>query len=492
MFNSRPSKNNKQHSNSPNYDEYLKKKIQVDDFSHSRDQKSFRETIELVFEDVGDFQTRFIPANEQSGIYVYYISGITDVTKLEEQLLLIDKFKVEEVKGNIENYDYYQAQSWKSCIQGCLEGHVILHFPGEAPFLLNYEKKEQRNLTEPTTQFQVYGPKIGFIEDSRTNISLIRKLIKDPRLKLKEFTVGSLSHTHVGLLYLDEYVDPELLEMVTSRLENVKMEQLNDGGELAKKIVDHPMSVFPQVYETERPDYISIALGQGKIVLVVDNSTFSVVLPATLFNLIEISPDNFRMALDNTFIRMLRIVSILVATILPALYVSLVGYHPELLPTTLALTIADSRNNIPFPIYLEAIMMIFALDVLVEASLRLPSFVGQTIGIVGGLVVGQAAVDAGLVSTTMIIVSASTAITSFTLPTWHLISSWRISRYLLLILSALLGIFGLTIGIAYLTFHLCNLSSFGKPYLSPATPLNPKELLNIFSRLRNNQFSKTK
>lgn len=190
--------------------------------------------------------------------------------------------------------------------------------------------------------------------------------------------------------------------------------------------------------------------------------------------------------------RLLRIVSILVATIFPALYVALVGYHPELLPTTLALTIADSRNNIPFPVYLEAIMMIFALDILVEASLRLPSVVGQTIGIVGGLVIGQAAVEAGLVSNTMIIVSASTAITSFTLPTWHLISSWRISRYLLLIMSALLGIYGLTIGIAYLTLHLCNLSSFGKPYLSPATPLNPMELLNVFSRLKNNKFSKPK
>ncbi|TYS54406.1 spore germination protein [Sutcliffiella horikoshii] len=494
MFNKRPSRGSKQLQSvmKPNYEEYLKKKIQVDDTTIPNDQTSFQEIIKHVFEDVGDFQVRYIPKNDELGLYVYYISGITDVTKLEEQLLLSDELEIAVLKENIRNYDYYEADSWKSCIQGCLEGHVIIHLPGEVPFLVNYVKKEQRTVTEPTTQYQVYGPKIGFIEDSRTNISLIRKLIKDPRLKLKEFTVGTLSHTHVGLLYLEEYVDTDLLELVTSRLESLTMEQLNDGGEIAKKIVDYPMSIFPQVYETERPDYTSIALGQGKIVLVVDNSTFCVVLPATLFNLIEISPDNFRMALDNTFIRLLRIVSILVATILPALYVALVGYHPELLPTTLALTIADSRNNIPFPIYLEAIMMIFALDVLVEASLRLPSFVGQTIGIVGGLVVGQAAVEAGLVSNTMIIVSASTAITSFTLPTWHLISSWRIARYLLIMMSSLLGIFGLTIGIAYLTFCLCNLSSFGKPYLSPATPLNPKELWNLFFRLKNNQFSKPK
>lgn len=209
-------------------------------------------------------------------------------------------------------------------------------------------------------------------------------MIKDPRLKLKEFTIGTLSHTHVGLLYLDEYVDPELLTLVTKRLEHFKMEQLNDSGELAKEIVDFPLSIFPQVYETERPDFASVALSQGKIVVVIDNSTFCLVLPITLFNLIEISPDNYRMALDNSFIRFLRITSILVATILPALYVALVGYHPELLPTTLALSIAESRNNIPFPVYLEALMMIFALDILVEASIRLPSFVGQTIGIVGG------------------------------------------------------------------------------------------------------------
>ena len=220
MFTKRPSRGSKQIQSvvKPNYEDYLEKKIQVDDSAIPNDQRSFQDIIKHVFEDVGDFQVRYIPKNDESGLYVYYISGITDVTKLEEQLLLSDELEVAVFKENIRNYDYYEVNSWKTCIQGCLEGQVIIHLPGEIPFLINYEKKEQRNVTEPTTQYQVYGPKIGFIEDSRTNISLIRKLIKDPRLKLKEFTVGSLSHTHVGLLYLEEYVDPELLELVTGRL----------------------------------------------------------------------------------------------------------------------------------------------------------------------------------------------------------------------------------------------------------------------------------
>ncbi|MGD6831111.1 spore germination protein [Sutcliffiella halmapala] len=481
----------------PNYDNYLIEKLKIDDLNClPQDQETFRHLIRKAFEGSDDFREQYIRGEEKGGIFTYYIQGIADIEKLEEALLLKEDCIAveyqEKVFMNLKRSDYYKPEDWKQCIQGCLEGHIIIHLPFEGPLLVKYEKTEKRNLTEPTSQYQVYGPKIGFIEDMRTNISLVRKLIKDPRLKLNEFTVGSLSHTQVGLMYLEEYVDPELLELVIKRMESLNMEQLTDGGELAKKIVDFPLSIFPQVYETERPDYATTALSQGKIVLIVDNSTFCIILPVTLFNLIEISPDNYRMALDNSFIRMLRIISILVATILPGLYVALVGYHPELLPTTLALSIADSRNNIPFPVYLEALMMVFALDVLVEASLRLPSFVGQTIGIVGGLVIGQAAVEAGLVSNTMIIVSASTAITSFTLPTWHLISSWRIARYLLIILSALLGIFGLTIGVAYLTLHLCNLKSFGKPYLSPVSPFNPKEFLDVFYRLRNNRYSKQK
>ncbi|NLP49851.1 spore germination protein [Bacillus sp. RO1] len=289
MFTKGPYRSSKQNQSAmkPNFEDYLKKKIQVDDPTIPKDQKSFQEIIKHVFEDVGDFQARYIPVNEKDGMYVYYISGITDVEKLEEQLLLTDKVEVEEVKKNIENNIYYRAQSWKSAIQGCLDGDTIIHLPEETPFLVKYGKKEQRNVAEPTTQYQVFGPKVGFIEDSRTNISLIRKLIKDPRLKLKEYTLGTLSQTHVGLLYLDEYVDPQLLELVTSRLESLTVEQLNDGGELAKIIVDHPKSIFPQVYETERPDYTSIALGQGKIVLIVDNSTFCVVLPATYLTLLK-------------------------------------------------------------------------------------------------------------------------------------------------------------------------------------------------------------
>jgi hypothetical protein len=323
---------------------------------------------------------------------------------------------------------------------------------------------------------------VGFIEDTETNIGMMRRFLSDPRLKVCQMEKGTLSHTNVAIMYLEEYVDPELLHTVQDRIKRLDIENLLDGAQLMKKIIEQPRSIFPQVYETERLDVASFALSQGKIVVFVDHSTFASILPITLFNLIEVSADNFRIPWDLTFIRLLRFISMIVATLLPALYVSLVGFHPELLPTTLALTIAESRNNIPFPVFTEALFMIFALDILVEASIRLPSNVGQTIGIVGGLVMGQAAVEAGLVSTTMIIVSSATAISSFTLPTWQLISAWRLVRYFLLFFSALLGLYGLVLGVGLVVLHLCHLRSFSIPYLSPLSPFNRKEFMNMIFR----------
>lgn len=433
--------------------------------------EEFSSGLGVIFENTDDFIYRKINIQNKH-CYIYYLNGLSNQERLEK-IILMGSEKIigeEEFINNLNKVEHMEPMTWEECVKDCLSGRVIVHLEGKKPISISVQQKEKRSLTEPTTEYQVYGPKIGFIEDSRVNIALMRRFIQDPRLKVKEYSIGSLSNSHVGLIYLEEYVDKDVLKLVMSSLEQVEIENLIDGAQLAKEIVDFPNSVFPQIYQTERPDIASFSLSKGRIVIFVENSTFCIVLPVTLFTLLEISTDNFRVALDMTFLRALRIVSIFVATILPGLYISLVGYHPELLPTTLALTIADSRNNIPFPVFTEAFLMIFALDVLVEASMRLPSFVGQTIGIVGGLVIGQAAVQAGLVSTTMIIVSSSTAIASFTLPTWDLISSWRLCRYLLLVCAGVLGVYGLVLGIAFITLHLCNLRSFGHPYLKPATP----------------------
>jgi len=494
MFNNSKSKKKNDLSNDtnrplPGYQEYLKRKLDIEETDElPTKSEKLHQMLDRVFQDSDDFQARILVLPSKQQVTIYYMNRLIDNTLLHDWVIepLNKRINdnnlstVSEVQEAIQANQIKKVSNWKQLIQQCLTGHLILHVENLEPVSIVIASFEKRNISDPTTEHQVYGPKMGFIEDSRSNVSILRKFIADPRLKMKEFFVGTLSHTHVALLYLDEYVDLDLVQLVSERLHNITDDNVVSSGQLEKYLFDHPMSVFPQSMKTERPDNASYALSQGKVIVIVDNSTFAIILPIAHFDLFLTSEDNFLQVWHKTLLRLIRMSSLIIATIFPALYVALIAFHPELLPSTLALTIAEARNNIPFTASAEAFMMIFALDVLVESSMRLPQVVGQTVGIVGGLVIGQAAVEAGVVSSTMIIVVASTAIASFTTPSWDLVSSVRVCRYLLLLLAASLGLYGLSIGLFIIFIHLCHLTSLSKPYLSPLAPLNPKELLQLF------------
>lgn len=265
----------------------------------------------------------------------------------------------------------------------------------------------------------------------------------------------------------------------------MNIDHLVNLGQLNKKITLYPTSLFPQVHQTERPDYVAFSLTEGKIAILMDNSTFCGVLPVGLFDLYITSGDYGYTSFWNTsYVLFIRYVCTILATALPALYVSLVAFHPELLPETLALSIAESRLNIPLTAPGEAFLMMFALDILVEASMRLPSNVGQTIGIVGALIIGTAAVEAGIVSTLMVIVISFTAIASFTSPSWELVSSLRITRYGLLFISSLFGLYGFVLGFCLIYIHLCNIDNFSRPYLAPFSPIVQKNILKKIMGIR--------
>ena len=477
----------------PVSEDYYRRKIGVEEETLPTDSNILKASLNKIFEHSADFRTRTIGLPSGQTVYLYYIEGLNDKERLEANVIrpLVhlteqeNKEVIDSVDEVIYGINYIEPKSWKELIDYCLSGYIICHIENRLPVVLSLQKVEKRSLSEPTTEQQVYGPKIGFVEDSRTNVVLLRKYIKDPRLCVKEYQVGSMSATSVAVVYLDEYVDEELLNKIDEKIKGYQNDQLFVSNTLTLSIVERPLSLFPQVQKSERPDQAAFALGQGKVIIIVDNSTFCHIVPTTLFSFYEKSDDNDIGSVWNlTFLRLLRFISLIVATTFPALYVSLVAFHPEMIPTTLALTMAESRNNIPFPAAVEAVMMMFALDVLVEASIRLPHFIGQTIGIVGGLVIGQAAVEAGIISSTMVIVIAFTAIAAFTSPSWEMTGSWRIVRYLLLFFASIFGLYGLTIGICLLLMHLCALTSFNKPYFSPLTPFNPKELLDGVLRLK--------
>lgn len=474
-----------------NYDDYLKQKMHVNKLNQLPvDLKQVELKLNEIFEHSDDFTKRIIQIPSGQTAHVYYFEGLVNDNQLDDSVITPfirrnesnNKKAVTKIEDVVYSVSINKPSGWYELIQNCLEGQVICHIEQLQPINIAVQSEENRSLTNPETEYQVYGPKVGFIEDISVNVSLIRRYIQDPRLKVRERIVGSLSRTRVNVLYLQEYVDPDLVDQVLSRIDEIDIDNLVQSGELIKYVVDYPMAIFPQIRQTERPDTTSIALSQGKMAILVNNSTMCLILPVTFLEMYEVGEDNYMMPWNMTFVKVLRIISIFFASVLPALYVAVVGFHPELLPTTLALTIAESRHDIPFPAPAEALIMMIALDVLVESSIRLPSPIGQTIGIVGGIVIGTAAVEAGVVSSLMIIVIAFTAVSSFTGPTWSMVQSWRLIRYLLLLISSMFGLFGLMLGICLLTIHLCHLNSLAKPYYSPLSPLNPLELFNYFVR----------
>lgn len=444
--------------------------------------KEFFSLINKIFQDCDDFSYREVVLSQRRNFKIYFVQGLIDMEFLQASVIkpLLERNQNgnEELRNSINNPRSVEMTSWNEIIYTLFSGGAICHFDGEQPIEVKVPNQEKRNLSEPTTQYQVFGPKIGFIEDIHTNIALMRKFLKDPRLKTINYEIGSLSHTKVTLMYIEGYAEKQYIDYIKAKIQNVKIDHLITLGQLNKQIIDHPASIFPQVYGTERPDNVAFALEEGKIALFVDNVTFCSILPIGIFDLYLAGDDHsFSSIYNSIFVRLIRYICMIISTALPALYVALVAFHPELIPETLALTIAESRSQIPFPAAAEAIIMMLALDVLVEASIRLPSFVGQTIGIVGGLVIGTAAVDAGVVSSLMVIVIAFTAIASFTAPTWELVSSLRILRYGLLIIASLFGLYGFVLGFCLIFIHICNIETVSRAYISPLSPRKLEQLL---------------
>lgn len=472
-------------------DEYkgflAKLNISLDVPLHSID---FYKDICNIFENCSDFFHKKIFLKDGYTVTLYYFNGLVNEDLLQASVikpLLEQNLSKNTVGDAIYSNEIDKRKKWPDVISDLMNGNVICHEDEQLPLKIELSKIKERNLTDPTTEYQVYGPKIGFIEDVNSNLSILRKYIKDPRMKIKTYEIGDLTHTKVALVYVDGQIDKELLNYIESKVAQVKIDKLVHIGQLTKELIDFPLSVFPQTELTERSDKAASALLDGKLVIFADNSTFCSVVPVSLFDFYLSSGDHNFSLWSITFLRALRLICMIISTALPALYVTLVAFHPELIPTTLALQIAESRSRIPLPASFEALLMMFALDVLVEASIRLPSFVGQTIGIVGGLVIGTAVVEAGIISNTMVIVIAFTAIASFVTVSWDFVSSLRIIRYLLLFISASFGLFGFLMGFCLIFIHICHLHSFSKPYLLPVAPLKKNKLKNMFFRTKQQQ-----
>jgi len=287
--------------------------------------------------------------------------------------------------------------------------------------------------------------------------------------------IGEETQTTVGIMYMKGIVNDSLVKEVKERLKRIKIDMILDSGQIEEFIEDQPSTPFPTIYNTERPDSVAANLMEGRVAILVNGSPFILVVPTVFVQFFQ-SPDDYYYRFHiAVFLRLLRYVSFLISLVGPSVYIAAITFHQEMIPTTLLISLAASREGVPFPAFVEALIMEVAFELMREAGIRMPRAVGQAVSIVGALVLGQAAVQAGIVSSIMVIIVAITGIASFTTPAYNLAISARLIRFVLMILAATFGFYGITLGLIIIIAHLNSLRSFGIPYLSPLSPVIPSD-----------------
>lgn len=427
-----------------------------------------------------------------------YIDGMADKLLLDDYVLQNimledeDIINAAEIKDKILSVsDLREVDKLSEGVNAFLSGDTLLFIDNlEEAYVLATRFWPARGVSEPSGETVVRGSREGFTETIRFNTALVRRRIRDTRFRIKAVTLGVRSKTDTVIMYIDDIVRDGLVEEVENRINKINIDAILDSGYVEQLIEDNKRSIFPQVQSTERPDVVAAALYEGRVAIMVDNSPFALVVPATLPNLFQSPDDYYQRWISSSVVRVIRILGIILSLIMPALYVAVTSFHTDIIPTKLAYSIAATREGVPFPAFIEAIIMEISLAFLMESIVRLPKPMGATIGIVGGLIIGQAAVSAGIVSPIMIIIVAVTVITSFMTPNYEVSSAFRIVRFLLIIAASIVGLYGIVLGLVLLVVHLVKLKSFGVSYLSPAVNFNTRDLKDFIIRFPTDKMKK--
>ncbi|MCA1319291.1 spore germination protein [Bacillus tianshenii] len=429
-----------------------------------------------------DFVVDYTPYQEKDA-YLIYIESITERKIIEQEIIKpIHISESDNVNPFLPQAFIKETNSIKEISKFLLEGNSIL-LQKDNPLAMIYQSQllTERNITEPGSETIIRGSHEGFVETLSTNIYLIRKRLQNPKLKIKYFSIGNDSHTKVAMIYLDHLANGKTVGNLEKRLSDIDTDFILAPGHIEEYISDN-MSIFPTLISTERPDRTVANLMDGRIAIIADNSPSALIAPVTFFSFFQ-SPDDYNSRwYFGSFIRFLRIMGFLITIALPATYIAIVSYHYEVLPTEIVVSIKSSLEYVPYPPLVEALAMQITLEILREASIRLPNPIAQTIGVVGGLVIGTAVVEANLVSNTMIIVVAITAISSFVVPIPEMGSSIRLLGFPFMILASLFGFIGMSFFLMFVLIHLCKLESFGTPFFAPFSTLRFSEIKDTIIR----------
>ncbi|GLX68867.1 spore germination protein [Paenibacillus glycanilyticus] len=448
-----------------------------------------KKIMEELFKDSSDIVLREFDIENGPKAMLCYVDGMVTTSAVDDALkaLMIlegNAFSIDRItEQTLPVTQASKIQFYKELLTNLLSGDSVLFVDEQdTAVCLGLRGGIRRSVSEPETETVVRGPREGFNEHLRTNTSLLRSKIKSPRLKLKSFVIGTETNTNVVLAYMAGIVNPKLLEEAEKRISRIHIDGVLESGYIEEFIQDQGYSPFPQVQTTERPDTVAAGLLEGRIAIMVDGTPFALLAPFGFWQWLQASEDYYERFMATTLLRWLRLGSLFVALLAPAIYIAVSTFHPEMIPTNLLLSIAASREAIPFPAVVEALIMELSFEALREAGVRLPKIVGQAVSILGALVVGQAAVQAGIVSAAMVIVVSMTGIASFTLPRYNAAIAIRMLRFPIMILASIFGLLGIIIGVMVVVGHLAKLTTFGIPYLAPVTPVDMSDMKDVMVR----------
>ncbi|KNY26083.1 spore germination protein [Pseudobacteroides cellulosolvens] len=419
--------------------------------------------------------------------FIAYIDGMVDKVLISE--FVIQKLMEEQnfncyfeagsstsitdfISDNVvAAHDVSKLNDLNSIYFQILSGNTALFIDGEDTCLvISSRGYEKRAVEKPVTENVIMGSQEGFTENLSTNITLIRKIIKNKSLICEKLKIGKVNQSHICIMYINGIVNQEIVKEVKKRVSSIDTDFVLGDGMVGQFIEENPFMIFPQALTTERPDRVASFLAEGKVAIISEGTPFAEIVPNTFFQLLHTSEDAMLRWQYGTFLRIIRVLGMLIAMFLPAIYVALTLFHQEMIPTELLADIASSKEAVPFPTIVEIILLEVSFELIREGGIRIPGIIGQTLGIIGALILGQAAVAAGLVSPILIIIVAVTGLGSFAIPNYSLGLAVRMLRFFFIFLAGILGFYGISLGLFLVACISSNMKSFGVPFFSPVAP----------------------
>ncbi|MFC7370239.1 spore germination protein [Fictibacillus iocasae] len=469
----------------------------LDKLKHIDIPASLKESTSLIFNTLGDSSDiviRNISITEDHAkisVCIMQIEGLADEQRVSESVIApLTALQAGQSGNNLSTIvqaltttSLSHANTLNVALSELLSGNTLIILDDCSTILsAGTRGPETRSISEPTTQTVIRGPKDGFTESLNTNIALVRDRMKTPQLRVRSKKIGSVTQTNLAYMYLANMVDQAVLHDLEEKLNQIHINGILESAYIEALIKDKNPTVFPLMMNTERPDVVTANLLDGKVAILIQGTPYVLLIPSVFLQFFQSPEDYYQNAYIGSFLRLLRFAAFIMALYAPAVYVALISHHESLVPTVLLVSLASQREGVPFPVIVEALLMELAFEILREAGIRMPRAVGSALSIVGALILGQAAVQAGFVSAAIVIIVSLTAIASFAMPHYNMAISARLLRFILLLAGSYFGLYGIMLATIIIVLHMCGLHSFGVPYFTPMSPFQWKKQKDAFLR----------